>query len=366
MGDWAKATPDMADAATNELLTTLNAGESKSLLKKHLTKDIQEKCKGRVTGLKGTLGDCIKSGTKNLDSGVGLYACDPEAYEVFHELFDAVIRDYHKVPKSKAIKHPSPDFGDINNLDFSDLDPEGKHVVSTRVRVGRSFKGYSFPPCLTNDKRLEMESKVKEVFKKMPGDLAGDYFPLVGMEETTRQQLVDDHFLFKNDDRFLGDAGGYNDWPQGRGIYFNKAKSFLVWANEEDHLRLISMQKGGNLGEVYKRLISGIQFIEKELPFAHSDKFGYLTFCPTNLGTTLRASVHMKIPLVSKLKQFKEICEALNIQPRGIDGEHTESKGGVYDLSNKRRLMLCEIEALTEMAKGVQVLLLLEKALEGQ
>lgn len=358
----------MADQATKDLLANLNKTESKSLLKKHLTKEIQEKCAGRKTGLGGTLGDNIMSGVKHPNSGVGLYACDPEAYKVYHELFDAVIRDYHKVPKStKVVKHPSPNFGDIDNLDFGNIDPSGDFVVSTRVRVGRSFQGFSFPPCLKNEDRLKMEAKVKDVFAKMQSvaELKGNYCPLVGMDEDRRKQLVEDHFLFKDDDPMLRDAGGYNDWPQGRGIYFNEKKTFLTWVSEEDHLRLISMQKGGDIGEVFGRLVRAIKFIEKELPFAHDENYGYLTFCPTNLGTTLRASVHAKIPNVAALPEFKDICEALNIQPRGIHGEHTESVGGVYDLSNKRRLMLTEIDALSEMAKGVSVIILLEKALQG-
>jgi len=79
----------------------------------------------------------------NLESGVGIYACDPEGYEVFSEVFDAVIKDYHKV---KEVKHPAVDFGDLKNLGFGDLDPEGKMIVSTRVRVGRSHQGKLFPP----------------------------------------------------------------------------------------------------------------------------------------------------------------------------------------------------------------------------
>jgi creatine kinase len=73
-----------------------------------------------------------------------LYACDPEAYTVFQPLFDAVIKMYHKVDK---VEHPTPTFGDLENLGFGDLDPEGNMIVSTRVRVGRSHDGFSFPPC---------------------------------------------------------------------------------------------------------------------------------------------------------------------------------------------------------------------------
>ena len=89
----------------------------------------------------------IFSGCKNLDSGVGLYACDEEAYTVFGDLFEAVIKDYHKVDK---VEHPEPrQFGDLSS--FGDLDPEGKFVVSTRVRVARCHEGFPFPPMCTKE-----------------------------------------------------------------------------------------------------------------------------------------------------------------------------------------------------------------------
>ena len=180
------------------------------------------------------------------------------------------------------------------------------------------------------------------------------------MTKETEKQLIDDHFLFKDDDRFLRDAGGYDDWPIGRAIFHNPDKTFLVWVNEEDHLRFISMQKGGNLAQVYKRLVTGIKQLEKQLTFATKKELRYLTFCPTNLGTTCRASVYIKIP---KLPEIKEFCEKLNLQPRGIHGEHTESVGGVYDISNKRRLGLSEIDAIQEMRKGVEEIIKKEKSL---
>lgn len=86
-----------------------------------------------------------------MHSGVGLYACDPEAYSVFKLLFDPLIKDYHKI---ESVSHPTPDFGDLENLGFGDLDPSGEFVISTRVRVGRSHAGYSFPP--TSDEMVSV------------------------------------------------------------------------------------------------------------------------------------------------------------------------------------------------------------------
>ena len=93
----------------------------------------------------------------------------------------------------------------------------------------------------------QMEGLMKSAFGKLSGDLQGNYFPLLGMEEKVRQQLVDDHFLFISGDKNLIAAGMERDWPEGRGIFHNDAKTFLVWVNEEDQLRIISMQKGGDV-----------------------------------------------------------------------------------------------------------------------
>lgn len=83
---------------------------------------------------------------ENLDSGVGVYAPDAESYKTFAPLFDPIIDDYHQGFKPTD-KHPQSDFGDLNQL--VNVDPEGKFVISTRVRCGRSLQGYPFNPCLT-------------------------------------------------------------------------------------------------------------------------------------------------------------------------------------------------------------------------
>ena len=159
------------------------------------------------------------------------------------------------------------------------------------------------------------------------------------MTDADRKQLIEDHFLFKEGDRFLESCGLNRDWPAGRGIFHNKEKTFLIWVNEEDQLRIISMQKGADIGAVFKRLSVAAAAIEKEAKFAHDDHLGYITSCPTNLGTALRASVHIKLPMLAKNKEkFNEIADKYYVQIRGIHGEHTETDDGVFDISNKRRL----------------------------
>lgn len=342
--------------------------EGHSLLKKHLTKEILDQLKDKKTDSFGsTLRDVIQSGVENLDSGIGIYAPDAESYTVFAALFDPVIEEYHGGFGASA-NHPPLTFGDPAN--FGDLDPEGRFVVSTRIRCGRSVDGFPFNPNMQEDQYKDMEAKVSAALQKLPEGLQGTYFPLTGMEKETQQQLIDDHFLFKEGDRFLKAANANRFWPTGRGIFHNKEKTFLVWIGEEDHLRIISMQEGGDVGAVYGRLVSAIQSIESLLPFSSSDRLGRLTFCPTNLGTTIRASVHIKIPLLAEAKGGMEglqnIGDKYQLQVRGTAGEHSEAVGGKYDISNRERMGLTEFEAVEKMYKGVAEMIQMEKDLETE
>ena len=119
------------------------------------------------------------------------------------------------------------------------------------------------------------------------------------------------------------------DWPEGRGIFHNKDKTFLVWVNEEDQLRIISMQKGGDVKDVFERLARGIKAVgdsvkaEYGKDFLISPKFGYIHSCPTNLGTGMRASVHVDLPGWTKdsIDALKARCDGMGLQPRGTRGE---------------------------------------------
>merc|ERR1712176_693873 len=180
-----------------------------------------------------------------------------------------------------------------------------------------SIEGFGLSPSITKEQRLEMEGLMKTAFSKFEGDLSGEYFPLTGMDEAVRQQLVDDHFLFMSGDKNLQAAGMERDWPEGRGIFHNKEKSFLVWVNEEDQLRIISMQKGGDVPGVFKRLVSGINAVaasvkaESGKDFMLDEKYGYVHSCPTNLGTGMRASVHIDLPgwTAHGVDKLKARCE---------------------------------------------------------
>jgi len=184
------------------------------------------------------------------------------------------------------------------------------------------------------------------------------------MSKADQDQLIADHYLFKEGDRFLDACGLNRDWPSGRGIFHNDEKNFLVWINEEDQLRIISMQKGADILAVFRRLSVAAAEIEKVAKFAHDDHLGYITSCPTNCGTALRASVHIKLVNLAKDKAtLNAIADKYYVQIRGIHGEHTETDDGIFDISNRRRLGRSEKDLVQDMYDGVKAMMDAELAL---
>jgi arginine kinase len=124
------------------------------------------------------------------------------------------------------------------------------------------------------------------------------------------------------------------------------------------------MQKGAGILEVFDRLCRAAAHIETVCKFSHDDHLGYITSCPTNLGTALRASVHIKLPkLMAQKDKFEGIANQYYVQIRGIHGEHTETNDGVFDISNRRRLGRSERDLVQDMINGVKALIEAEKAL---
>jgi len=303
----------------------------------------------------------ILSGAQNVDSGIGIYAGSHDSYTTFCDIFDKVIEDYHM--HKKDAKH-------VSNMDHTQLvcppftEDEASMIVSTRIRVGRNLADFPLGPGISKEQRDKVEELVSKACKSFTGELEGTYYALGSMSEADRKQLIEDHFLFKEGDRFLESCGLNRNWPEGRGIFHNKEKTFLIWVNEEDQLRIISMQKGADIKAVFTRLSTAATLIEKEAKFAHDEHLGYITSCPTNLGTALRASVHIKLPLLGKNKeQFNKIADEFYVQIRGIHGEHTETDDGVFDISNKRRLGRSEKDLVQDMYNGVKAMITAEKAL---
>ncbi|KAK6519202.1 hypothetical protein TWF281_003891 [Arthrobotrys megalospora] len=348
----------------------LQSSSSHSLLRKHLTPDIYHLLKDRKTTSGVTLLDIIRSGIANLDSGVGIYAPNAESYSTFSPLFLRIIDDYHNIAaevpfRISGARQPAVDFGGPTT-GFVNLDPEGKYVISTRIRCARNFAEYPFNSKLTKKQYMDIERRVRWALERsLNGEAKGDYYPLLGMGEEVRKRLVDDRFLFKSGDRFLEAANANRFWPTGRGIFHNVEKTFLVWVNEEDHLRIISMEQGADLPTIYNRLVAALHNIEHNsgMHFARHPDLGYLTFCPTNLGTTIRASVHIRLPKLVGAGLLESVAEKYELQVRGTRGEHSGVEGGVYDISNKRRLGLTEFQAVRTLQRGILAMIEMEESL---
>ena len=181
---------------------------------------------------------------------------------------DPIIEQYHG--HKKGDKH-------VSDMDHNKLkcppfpEEDAKMIVSTRIRVGRNLADFPLGPGASREQRNEVEKKVVEACNNFQGELAGKYYSLGNMSEADRQQLVADHFLFKQGDRFLEACKLNRDWPEGRGIFHNNEKTFLVWVNEEDQLRIISMQQGADIGAVFSRLSRACASIETICSFSHDD-----------------------------------------------------------------------------------------------
>merc|ERR1711973_85059 len=330
-----------------------------SLVAKHVTKEKWDKLAEHKTATSGfTLAQAIACAVEFDDQHCGIYAGDGDSYKDFAEVFDPIIQEYH------GISADSTHTSDMDASKISGNIESDVPVKSTRIRVGRSIEGFGLSPGITKEQRLEVENLMKNAFGKLEGDLAGDYYPLLGMEEDVRQKLVDDHFLFMSGDKNLIAAGMERDWPEGRGIYHNEEKTFLTWVNEEDQLRIISMQQGGDVKGVFERLARGIKAVgdsvkeESGKEFLLDPRLGYLHSCPTNLGTGMRASVHIDLPGWTKegLDALKKRCEELALQPRGTRGESGGQTGITYDISNKHRLGYSEVQLVQTMIDGVNKL----------
>ena len=330
-----------------------------SLVAKHVTQPVWEKLCGVVTKTSGfTLAKAIACAVEFDNQHCGIYAGDWDSYKDFAPVFDPIIQEYH------GIKHSAKHTSDMESSKiFGNINADVP-VHSARIRVGRNIDGFGLSPGITKDQRRGVEALMKNAFANLTGDLAGRYFPLTGMNETVRQKLIDNHFLFMSGDRNLQVAGMERDWPEGRGIFHNDDKTFLVWVNEEDQLRIISMQMGGDVKGVFERLARGIKAVQESVKkesgkeFCLDPKYGYIHSCPTNLGTGMRASVHVDLPGWTKagLYALNNRCEELHLQPRGTRGESGGQTGHTYDISNKHRLGYSEVELVQKMIDGVNKL----------
>lgn len=317
----------------------------------------------------------IKTGIENPDSQMGAYAQSSGDYEDFEPLLEPMIRDYHNIPREQEIEQKHDWSATTSNCNLEDIDPV-LNGVSMRVRVGRNLAAFPLPGAMTKAHRLEFEVLMIKAFTALQGDsqFGGAYFSLTpgsshAIDADAYQRRVAAHQMFKDmgGDPYLVSAGISSDWPFGRGMYVSSSEDFIVWVGEEDHLRIMSMRQGGDLAALFGRLHDGLEKFAKLIPpFAHSSRYGYVTSCPTNLGTAMRASLHLPLPKLteggSHLERATKAALDFGLSVRGAGGEHSDAgQGGLVDISPRARLGVTETEIMQCLYKGTAALWSLEK-----
>ncbi|MED9970127.1 MAG: protein arginine kinase [Ruminococcus sp.] len=217
-------------------------------------------------------------------------------------------------------------------------------VISTRVRLARNLKDYPFPCKLSQQDREKVIELVKKAITESNSAIANDFHFIKISDLNPRQavslverRLVSPEFISESD---------------GRALLLSKDESVSIMLNEEDHIRLQVIKKGLSLEETYKEADRLDTLLDENLSFAFDEKLGYLTQCPTNLGTGMRASVMLHLPALEKSRAISRIAgnlSKLGLTIRGAHGEGTEPQGALYQLSNQVTLGISEKAAIENL-----------------
>lgn len=225
-------------------------------------------------------------------------------------------------------------------------------VISTRVRLARNLKDYPFPCRLSAQDKEKIIEKVKNAIENSNSPISKD-FSFIKMSELTPQQgvsLVERRLVSPE---FISES-------EGRALLLSKDEKISIMINEEDHIRLQVISNGLSLEDTYDTADKLDTLLDENLDFAFDDKLGYLTQCPTNLGTGMRASVMLHLPALEKSKAIGRIAgnlSKLGLTIRGAHGEGTEPNGALYQLSNQVTLGISE-KAAVENLKNITMQLI--------
>lgn len=331
--------------------------EQKSLLKEYLTEELFEKVKDLKTSYGGTLYDQIQSGLTHFDQEVGIFASDPHAYEVFDELFSPVLEDLHDVEPGST--HPDSHLGDPNDLD--DIDPEKLFIKSITITVNRAINDYAFMPVISLDKIISVEKKIKEALLKIEDEeFKGTYYSLIDIEEEQLKKWIEDETIFPPpEDQNLKAAGTYRFWSKCRGLFINEKNNFRVWINEQEHLKIVVFEDGGNLKAAYERLVKGLGFLS-DLHFSKHPRWGFLTHNLKNIGTSMKILAKGKFPKLSleeNASKLETLSDSTNIVADRFDDR------GSYELYNCKNLGVTESHLMKEFNKGLKDFITAEKCL---
>jgi protein arginine kinase len=220
--------------------------------------------------------------------------------------------------------------------------PESDIVISSRIRLARNLAAFPFTNRASAFQKGEIETHLKERITHLELDPKLEYLHLPGVSTLDRQMLVERQLI----SRELASSEG----PRGVALAPNEAISIML--NEEDHLRLQVIRSGFTLDEIWQEIDRLDDLLESKVNYAFSDEFGYLTACPTNVGTGMRASVMLHLPALEFTKEIEKVFRALqkiNLAVRGLYGEGSRASGHFYQISNQVTLGKSETTILSEI-----------------
>jgi len=217
--------------------------------------------------------------------------------------------------------------GDINEW-FDGSGPMSDIVVSSRIRLARNLAGHKFLSRCSNAEKSEILKKLKNVLMSL--DL-GDKVFYVSVDKApalSKNFLVERHLISRNH--------AFGKGP--RGVVLARREFFTAMINEEDHLRIQVLKAGCQLSQCAKQINEIDDMIEQKIDYAFSPRFGYLTACPTNVGTGIRVSVMLHLPalkMTGQIEKFFNAAKDMSLAVRGLFGEGTEAASDLYQLSNQ-------------------------------
>jgi len=234
---------------------------------------------------------------------------------------------------------------DINEW-FSGSGPLADIVVSSRIRLARNIAGYKFLSHCSNTEKAEILEKLKGVLMSLE---LGDKISYICVDKApslSRHFLVERHLISRHH--------AFGKGP--RGVVMVQREFFTAMINEEDHLRLQVLKAGCQLSQCAEQINKIDDMIEEKIDFAFSPKYGYLTACPTNLGTGIRISVMLHLPalkMTGQIEKFFNAARAMNLAVRGLFGEGTEAASDLYQISNQVTLGVAESDIIAKFENTI-------------
>jgi len=237
---------------------------------------------------------------------------------------------------------------------LSGTGPESDIVISTRIRLARNVTDFPFLTRIEERRKTELERYLRERLEKADLGEKVHYRNLGETSTIDRQLLVERHLISKDHAQGEGD----------RGVALGEREMLSVMVNEEDHLRVQVLRSGFQPDAAWRQIGDVDRRLEGHLDFAFSSQFGYLTACPTNVGTGMRVSVMLHLPALVMTKQIEKVFHAvtkINLAVRGFYGEGTQASGDFCQISNQVTLGKSEEDVLKTVADHVPQLIKFER-----